>query len=258
LSKIIDIELSPVQEKLFAKIDLSKVPEHIAIIMDGNGRWARKRGLPRIAGHKAGIESLRTTIQIAVKTGNKYLTIYAFSTENWKRPKLELAGLFKLFKTVFSNELNDLVENGVRIISMGNIENFPKSMANAIHRAEAISMKNERLKLIVALNYSGREEITDVTRKIAMQVLQGELDMNDINTELFSRNLYIPNYPFPDLLIRTSGELRISNFLLWQIAYCELYFTRTLWPDFNATTFLKALISYQSRERRFGRILEGE
>ena len=258
MSKIIDIELSPVQEKLFAKIDLSKVPEHIAIIMDGNGRWARKRGFPRIAGHKAGIESLRKTIQIAVKTGIKYLTIYAFSTENWKRPKLELTGLFKLFKNVFSNELNDLVENGVRIISMGNINNFPKSMATAIRRAEAISMKNERLKLIVALNYSGREEITDVTRKIAMQVLQGELDMNDINAELFSRNLYIPNCPFPDLLIRTSGELRISNFLLWQIAYCELYFTRTLWPDFNATTFLKALISYQSRERRFGILLEGE
>lgn len=258
MGRIIDIELSPVQEKLFAQIDLSKVPKHVAIIMDGNGRWAKKRGLPRIAGHRAGIESLRKTVRIAVKTGIRYLTVYAFSTENWNRPKLELTGLFKLFETVFANEIDALVKNGVRIISMGHIENFPKPVVEAMRRAEEVSMHNEGLILVVAFNYGSREEITNAAKKIAMQVLQGKVEMNEINADLFSRNLYIPDCPYPDLLIRTSGEVRISNFLLWQIAYCELYFTKTLWPDFNATTFLKALVSYQSRKRRFGGLLEDE
>lgn len=258
MSEIIDIELSQVQKKLFAQIDLSKVPKHVAIIMDGNGRWAQKRGLTRIAGHSAGIESLRKTIKIAVKTGIKYLTVYAFSTENWNRPKPELTGLFKLFETVFVNEIDDMVKNGIRIVSMGHIEKFPKPVADAIWRAEEMSAHNDRLILIVAFNYGSREEITDASRGIAMQVLQGKIDVNEINADLFSRSLYIPGCPYPDLLIRTSGEVRISNFLLWQIAYCELYFTKILWPDFNATTFLRALISYQSRKRRFGGLLEGE
>jgi undecaprenyl diphosphate synthase len=258
LSKKVDIKLSQVQKKLFAQIDLSRVPKHVAIIMDGNGRWAKKRGLPRIAGHRAGIESLRETINIAVKTGIKYLTVYAFSTENWNRPKPELTGLFSLFETVFANEVDDMVRNGVRIISMGHVEKFPKSVGDSILRAEEMSVHNDRLILIVAFNYGSREEITDAARGIAVQVLQGKIDVNEINADLFSRSLYIPGCPYPDLLIRTSGEVRISNFLLWQIAYCELYFTKTLWPDFDATTFLRALISYQSRKRRFGGLLEGE
>jgi len=231
-----------------------KVPEHIAIIMDGNGRWAKKRGFPRILGHKIGIESVREVVRTCSELGVKYLTLYTFSKENWKRPKDEVGALMELLKRLVRQEVDELDRKNVSIRVIGRIDDLPKDVREELKKAIEKTKKNTGLKLYLALSYGGRTEIVDATRKLAEKIRSGEISPNEINENLFRKFLYDPELPDPDLLIRTSGEMRISNFLLWQLAYTELYITPTLWPDFRREELLKAIDEYQKRERRFGGI----
>ncbi|MBT9170484.1 MAG: Isoprenyl transferase [Actinobacteria bacterium] len=240
------------EESLFRRLDRSRIPQHVAIIMDGNGRWAQKRGLPRIAGHREGIEAIRRILKIAVEIGVRYLTLFSFSTENWNRPEVEIDGLMELFREAFKRELDELNRNGVRLRAIGHCQKFPPDVYRSILEAEKITKDNNRLFLYLAVGYGGRDEIVDATRKIVDNVVAGKIHKEEIDKELFQRYLYAEDCPDPDLLIRTSGELRISNFLLWQVAYSEFYFTETLWPDFDRVDFLKAIISFQKRKRRYG------
>jgi len=229
------------------------VPEHVAIIMDGNGRWAKKKGLKHIEGHKEGSKAVERTIKAAKKFGIKYITLYAFSTENWKRPKDEVEGLMCLLKDFLSENLEMINKEGVRIKTIGRTDALPyptrKTLLNAIEKT-----KNNTLgTVILALNYGGRSEIVDAVKKIAQDVLDKKIKVNKIDESVFPKYLYDSEIPDPDLLIRTSGEFRISNFLLWQISYSEIYITDVLWPDFNEDELAKALESYKGRERRFGR-----
>jgi undecaprenyl diphosphate synthase len=227
-----------------AKIDLAAVPRHIAVIMDGNGRWAAKRGLPRIAGHRAGAKAIRESIG--------YLTIYSFSSENWRRSADEVSGLMGLFVEVLERELDNLQAQGVRVRVIGREAGMPASTMAAFRRTEESTRENTALTLLVALNYGGRAEITDAVRSIAKAAVDGALDPSSIDEEVVSDHLYTAGVPDPDLVIRTSGELRLSNFLLWQLAYTELYATGVLWPDFKRGDLLRAIVDYQRRSRRYG------
>jgi len=231
-----------------------KVPRHVAIIMDGNGRWARQRGLPRIEGHRAGAESVRAAVRAAGKFGVKYLTLYAFSVENWRRPKLEVSGLMRLLVRYLRSEIDELNRSNVRLETIGRLEDLPKSAQRELEEARQRLAKNTGLTLIVALSYGGRTELVDAMRKIAQEVKAGRLRPEQISEATISNALYTARFPDPDLLVRTSGEMRLSNFLLWQTSYTEIWITPTLWPDFRETDFLQALEEYRKRERRFGGI----
>lgn len=237
-------------------IDLNNVPKHIAIIMDGNGRWAKKQGQDRLFGHSFGVDSVRETLRAAEKAGVKYLTIYAFSTENWSRPKEEVDGIMSLMVTAIANEVDNFMEHGVKVWGIGDIENLPIAAQNELKNAEEKTANNTEINLIIALNYSSRWEISRAMKILAQDVKSGKLNPEDITDEVISSVLETKNVPDPELLIRTSGEYRISNFLLWQIAYTEFYFTDILWPDFRGHDLYDAIKDYQSRERRFGKITE--
>jgi len=228
------------------------VPRHIAIIMDGNGRWARERGLPRIRGHEEGAESVRTVLRTCGENGVKYLTLYAFSTENWKRPKAEVAALMKLLERFLRKEAAELMEQNVRLQAIGRIADLPDACQRELNRVIALTAGNTSTTLVLALSYSGRLEIIDAARSIARAVREGRLDEAMIDPEEFSKHLYTHCYPDPDLLIRTSGEMRISNFLLWQLSYTEIYVTKKLWPDFRKPDLLDAIADYSKRQRRYG------
>ena len=235
-------------------LNRNNMPAHIAIIMDGNGRWANKRGLKRIDGHAEGVNSVREIVEASGELGIKVVTFYTFSTENWKRPKREVSSLWKLLVKTIKNEVPELSRNNVRFRVTGVIEQLPKFTRQSIQYAIRALQNNDGLILNLALNYSSRMEITHAVQSIAQKVSEGRLKVSEINEKLIADNLFTADLPDPDLVIRTSGELRISNFLLWQIAYSELYITNTLWPDFRRKEFYEAIESYQLRERRFGMI----
>jgi undecaprenyl diphosphate synthase len=238
------------------KIDKDKLPEHIAIIMDGNGRWAEKRGNQRIFGHKNAVEAVRDTIEAAAELGINYITLFAFSTENWKRPRTEIDALMSLLVTTINSEIKTLLENNIRLYAIGNIESLPTAVQKQLQQAIALTDKNTGLKLILALSYGSRFEILGAVKKIAADIHIGKISIDDLNNKVFEKYLDTFSFPDPELLIRTSGEFRLSNFLLWQIAYTELYFTPTLWPDFRREHLYEAILSYQQRERRFGKTTE--
>ncbi|MFU8843401.1 MAG: isoprenyl transferase [Bacteroidales bacterium] len=238
------------------KIDLERLPEHIAIIMDGNGRWARERGRMRIYGHRHGVTSVRETAEAAAEIGIKYLTLYAFSTENWSRPKAEITALMRLLVQTINKETKTLHDNNIRLLAIGDLENLPKVTYQELTGAIRETAQNERMAMILALSYSSRWEITRAARKIAEDVASGKLLPREINQEILGIYLETNQIPDPELVIRTSGEYRISNFLLWQIAYSELYFTPKYWPDFRKEDLYAAILDYQSRERRFGKTSE--
>lgn len=237
-------------------MDLSNMPRHVAIIMDGNGRWARMRFKNRVYGHEAGIESVRQTISCCLKWGIPYLTLYAFSKENWARPQSEINALWRLLISFIHKDLATLVEKGVRVVHWGDREDLPREVQDAIELAVRETAKGENLQVHVALNYGGRHEIVRAARLIGEEILRGNLRPDEITVEKFSSFLFSKDVPDPDLVIRTSGEHRISNFLLWQIAYSEIYVSDVFWPDFREDEFRKAIESYQQRERRFGRTSE--
>jgi undecaprenyl diphosphate synthase len=241
---------------LLTKIDLSNAPKHIAIIMDGNGRWAKKQGQMRLHGHNIGVESVREVLKAAKKLKVAYLTLYAFSMENWNRPKEEVDGLMDLLVRTIAGEVNELHQSGVRMLAIGDIDGLPGDCNVELRQAIEITKDNTDINLVLALNYSARSEMVNATKEIAEKVKKGEMDIDQISDEVFSNCLTTKGIPDPELLIRTSGEYRISNFLLWQIAYSELHFTPVLWPDFKEEDLYKAVIDYQSRERRFGMVSE--
>lgn len=238
------------------KLDKNKIPKHVAIIMDGNGRWAKKKGELRIFGHTNGVGSVREALSAAGEIGVKFLTLYAFSSENWRRPKEEISALMDLLVQSIYNELDDLNSNGVKLATIGDVEVLPKSCQIALKKAIESTKSNKKITLILALSYSSRREISLAVQKMAQKVMNGQLEYTAINEDLISSYLSTANYPDPELLIRTSGENRVSNFLMWQLAYTELYFTKILWPDFKKKNFYKAIYDYQKRERRFGKTSE--
>lgn len=238
------------------KIDQERLPEHIAIIMDGNGRWAKKRGQHRVFGHESGVVSVRETAEAAAELGVKFLTLYAFSTENWNRPKLEVDALMQLLVKTINEETATLNDNNIRLLAIGDFESLPLDCYDGLMEAMEKTKNNDRMSLILALSYSSRWELNNAMKKMAKDVESGELIHADINQEKISSYLTTADFPDPELLIRTSGEYRISNFMLWQIAYSELYFTNTLWPDFRKEDLYEAILDYQCRERRFGKTSE--
>ncbi|MBC7340063.1 MAG: isoprenyl transferase [Firmicutes bacterium] len=238
-------------ERRKAQLRRGPLPRHVAIIMDGNGRWARQRGLPRLAGHRAGLESIRQVVTACGELGIGVLTLYAFSTENWKRPAEEVRGLMDLLVEYVDRELDSLVKNGVRVRVIGHPEELPPRAQEALERVRQRTAGGQRLELVVALNYGGRREITDACRRFVADVVAGNADPR-VDEETFASYLDTAGLPDPDLLIRPSGELRISNFLLWQSAYTEFWFTPVLWPDFRPVHLAEALADYQRRRRRFG------
>ena len=238
------------------RIDLSRLPKHVAVIMDGNGRWAKQRGKLRTFGHSKGVKAVRETVETAAEMGVEYLTLYAFSTENWKRPKLEINALMTLLVKTIHKETKTLTDNDIRLNAIGDLSSLPKSCYNELQEAIDTTKNNKRMTLTLALSYSSRWELTEAVKAIAKNVKDGKLNPDEIDETVINRHLCTLGIPDPELLIRTSGEERISNFLLWQIAYAELYFTEKLWPDFDRTDFEKAIIDYQGRERRFGKISE--
>ena len=235
-------------------LDEAKLPTHIAIIMDGNGRWAKKHFLSRIKGHEKGSEAVRTVVRACREFGIAYLTLYAFSTENWQRPKSEVDALMSLLIKFLKSEQKELIENDIRLHVIGETERLPADVQAALHETMDLTRNNSALQLNLALSYGSRSEIVRMTQKIAQQSKDGQIDPQAINDEIVAAHLYTKDIPDPDLLIRTSGEMRISNFLLWQIAYSEIYITPTYWPDFGKDEFYQILIEYQNRERRFGRV----
>ncbi|HHU31992.1 MAG TPA: isoprenyl transferase [Clostridia bacterium] len=241
-----------VNPDLLRQLDKSKLPKHVAIIMDGNGRWAARRGLPRSAGHQAGVESLRSIVEICCELGISILTVYAFSTENWKRPQEEVDTLMNLLTQYLQNEINELHRKNIKINPIGRLDQLPESARKELERAADLTKNNNRLILNLALNYGGRAEIVDAVKVISKKIAAGTLSPAMITEETIAEHLYTRNLPDPDLLIRPSGEYRISNFLLWQIAYTEFWITEVLWPEFNSEHLIKALLDYTNRERRFG------
>jgi len=237
---------------LIEKIIPEKIPKHIAIIMDGNGRWANEKGQDRLFGHVSGVESVRETVKTGIELGVSYLTLYAFSTENWKRPKEEVDGIMDLLITSIANETEEFNNNGVRLLTIGEINELPLQCATSLNNAIELTKENSKLTLILALNYSAKWEINQALKKIAFAVKKDDIAISEITEELIHQYLYTNSVPDPELLIRTGGEYRISNFLLWQIAYSELYFTEIQWPDFRRENLVLAIIEYQNRERRFG------
>jgi len=239
-------------QALLAEFDPAATPRHVAIIMDGNGRWAEKRGLPHVAGHSAGAKAVRECIAAAIELGIGYLTIYSFSSENWTRPADEVSGLMSLFVEVLKRELTNLQRWHVRVLVIGEMDALPATTREAFERVVANTEGNDGLTLVVALNYGGRVEIAEAARSLAQDVAAGTLDPEEIDEAALAGRLYTAEIPDPDLLVRTSGEMRVSNFLLWQIAYSELWVTSTLWPDFDRTDLLRAVVDYEKRDRRFG------
>ncbi|HEY9606729.1 MAG TPA: isoprenyl transferase [Allocoleopsis sp.] len=246
--------MQTILKKLPSDLDQDRLPKHVAVIMDGNGRWAKRRGLPRIMGHRQGVDALKDLLRCCKDWGIQALTAYAFSTENWGRPHEEVDFLMTLFERVLMRELREMMEENVRIDFVGNLAALPRSLQSQIERSMDETKNNNSIQFTVATNYGGRQEILQACRAIATKVQQGEIQPDEIDETLFSRHLYTAHVCDPDLLIRTSGEMRISNFLLWQMAYAELYITDTLWPDFDRTEFHRALSSYQQRDRRFGKV----
>jgi len=238
------------------QLDLKRLPRHIAIIMDGNGRWAKKKGNPRIYGHRNGVAAVRDTVEAAAELGIEYLTLYAFSTENWNRPRTEIDALMTLLVATINKETKTLLENNVKLNAIGDIDSLPESVAQHLKGAIKKTGKNKGMTLTLALSYSSRWEILNAVKGIAEDIKQGKIEIENINSDIFESYLNTAEMPDPELLIRTSGEFRISNYLLWQIAYAELYFTPTLWPDFRREHLYQAIADYQSRERRFGKISE--
>jgi len=238
------------------QVDLKKLPKHIAVIMDGNGRWAKEHGKPRVFGHRNGVTAVRETTEAAAELGVEYLTLYAFSTENWNRPRLEVNALMSLLVETLRNEINTLNKNNIRLQAIGDLEKLPPKTHKALLEGIQNTQHNQRMTLVLALNYSAKWDILEATRKISSLVKAGQIDAEHINEALFSASLSTHGIPDPELLIRTSGETRLSNFLLWQIAYSELYFTDIFWPQFNKDAFYSAIIDFQKRERRFGKTSE--
>ena len=241
---------------LLNSIDKNNLPKHLAIIMDGNGRWAKQKGFLRAFGHENGTKSVRTTVETCAKLGIENLTLYAFSTENWNRPKLEVDTLMKLLVNSLKTELKTLQENNIRLNSIGNLEKLPKSIHKELNEVINLTKNNTRMTLTLALSYGSREELLNVVKNISDKVKNNIISIDSIDESIINQHLYTHNLPDVDLLIRTSGEHRISNFLLWQIAYAELYFVDVLWPDFKENDLYEAIISYQKRERRFGKTSE--
>lgn len=238
------------------KIDMTRIPQHIAIIMDGNGRWAKQHGKERLFGHYNGVESVRVVVETSVNLGVKYLTLYTFSTENWNRPKAEVDGLMELLVENIVKETPTFHKNNIRFTTIGDNSLLPEKALRKLEECIADTASNTGMTLVLALSYSSRWEITDAVRRIAAKVKNGELNIEDVNDEVVAENLTTAGIPDPELLIRTSGELRLSNYLLWQLAYTELYFTDTLWPDFREESLYQAIVDYQKRERRFGKTSE--
>ncbi|MES2961339.1 MAG: isoprenyl transferase [Pseudomonadota bacterium] len=230
-----------------------KIPTHIAIIMDGNARWAKAKNLPLALGHKSGSENVRKIAENCIEIGVKNLTIYAFSSENWDRPQDEVSYLMKLLDEYLEKETKPLIEKDVKIVISGNLEKLPNSTKEKIAAIQNQTKDHQALTLNVAFSYGSRQEIVDAAKKIALDVSQGKISVDEINAEIFSQNLYNPEIPDPDLLIRTAGDLRLSNFLLWQLAYAEFYFTKTYWPDFNKNELMQAISEFNKRERRYGK-----
>lgn len=238
------------------KLNSKKIPQHVAIIMDGNGRWAAKHGSARIQGHEHGVDAVRSTVEGAGEIGIKYLTLYAFSTENWERPRDEVDALMSLLVHAIENETDELMKNNVRLGAIGDLEKLPKKVIEKLNDCIDSLKDNTGLNLILALSYSSKWEITDAVRKIASDAKNGMIEPEDIDDKLFEKYLCTSHLPHPEILIRTSGEYRISNFLLWQIAYSELYFLKKLWPDFRKEDLFEAVYDFQNRERRFGKVSE--
>jgi undecaprenyl diphosphate synthase len=241
---------------LIDSINKNKIPKHIAIIMDGNGRWAKQRGTQRIFGHRNAVTAVRSVIEASAELGVKYLTLYAFSTENWGRPKKEVEALMGLLVNTINAEKDTLLKNNISLNTIGDIDSLPKKVQKEIHEVVNETSKCTGLKVVLALSYSSRWEITDAVKKILIDFSNNKINIDDITEETFANYLNTTRIPDPELMIRTSGEYRISNFLMWQLAYTELYFTPILWPDFNKEEFYSAIIDYQRRERRFGKISE--
>ena len=238
------------------QIDLLKIPQHIAIIMDGNGRWAKGKGKLRVFGHRNGVQSVRDVVEGAAELGIKYITLYTFSSENWNRPKLEVSAIMELMIATIHKEISNFMKNNIRLNAIGDLEMLPRKAYAELTGAIKKTSENTGITLTLALSYSSRREIVQAAKIIAEKVQRGELNVADIDEETFENNLYTNSMPDPELMIRTSGEYRISNYLLWQIAYAELYFTPKLWPDFRREDLFEAIIDYQKRERRFGMISE--
>ena len=238
------------------QLNLSNLPNHIAIIMDGNGRWAKKKGLLRNLGHQGGAKTVREIVEVCAEINVKYLTLYAFSTENWNRPQLEVDLLMKLLISSLKKELKTLQKNNIKLVTIGNIDSLPTKVSVELKDVVEKTKNNSRLTLTLALSYSSREELIKTIKEISLKVKNNLISPENIDESVINNHLYTRNLPDVDLLIRTSGEQRISNFLLWQIAYAELYFTETLWPDFNKENLFKAILNYQNRERRFGKTSE--
>jgi undecaprenyl diphosphate synthase len=239
-----------------SEIDLDKVPKHVAIIMDGNGRWAKKQGMNRVFGHRNALNSIRDTIEAASDIGTEAITLYAFSTENWNRPKLEVDALMSLLITTLKKELPVFQKKNVQVRAIGNIDSLPNKARKVLESVIEQTKTNSKVTLTFALSYGSREEIVNAVKEISKKIVNNELSVKEIDENIINNHLYTFSLPEVDLVIRTSGEQRISNFLLWQIAYAEFYFTEILWPDFRRDDFLKAVIEYQSRERRFGKTSE--
>ncbi|MGB5633582.1 MAG: polyprenyl diphosphate synthase [Waterburya sp.] len=249
------MSLEPVTlQQLPRDLSENRLPQHVAVIMDGNGRWAKNQGKPRIMGHQKGVDALKDLLRCCKDWGISALTAYAFSTENWGRPQVEVQFLMTLFERVLRRELQEMKQENVRIRFVGNLQDLPDSLRQEIDRSMEDTKNNQGIQFTVATNYGGRHEIIQACQAIASKVEQGYLEIAQINQEVFEQHLYTQGIPHPDLLIRTSGEMRISNFLLWQMAYAEIYVTSTLWPDFNRVEFHKALATYQQRDRRFGKV----
>lgn len=241
------------EKDLLHTISLNSLPLHVAVIMDGNGRWAKEKGEQRVYGHAHGVQAVKRTVEAAIESGVKVLTLYAFSTENWLRPKQEVNALLELFVSTTLKELEGLIKNGIRLMSIGDKEHLPQNCRDVLGDAIERTKDNDRLILNLAISYSSKYEITQAVKSIAQACADGKLDSKDITEEHIKNHLYTADIADPDLLIRTSGEQRLSNFLLWQLAYSEFYFTETLWPDFNKINFYQAIIAYQNRERRYGK-----
>ncbi|MCA0933525.1 isoprenyl transferase [Lutimonas saemankumensis] len=238
------------------QIDKNYIPKHVAVIMDGNGRWARNKGLKRVLGHQKGVESVRQTVEASVELGIEALTLYAFSTENWKRPKIEIDTLMSILVSSLKKEISTFQKNDIKLQAIGNLDKLPSKARNQLHEVIKMTENNKAMTLTLALNYGAKEELIRATKSISKKIVNNELKIEEIDEKIINSHLYTFTLPVVDFLIRTSGEMRISNFLLWQIAYAELYFTDILWPDFRKKDFYEAILNYQRRERRFGKTSE--
>ncbi len=235
-------------------LDLGRLPRHVAIIMDGNGRWAQRRGLSRIEGHKRGKDSVRAVVEASRRVGIPYLSLFAFSTENWERPRREVDALMRLLRRYLRTELHRMMKNGIRLLAVGDLARLPYGLQADLEATMEATRNNKDMTVVLAVSYGGREDIVQAARALARAARAGEINPEEIDSDMFARHLSTAGIPDPDLLIRTSGELRVSNFFLWPLAYSEIYVTETLWPDFREDEFYDALLAYQQRERRFGRV----